>query len=235
MQKCIIADLNVEIDYKYPRLSKQIVQYYGEFDNKNFSIAVSDERLEELAKDNPHLSYDDCEYILTGSDFYNAIIHLNGMLLHASAVVMDNEAYLFSADSGTGKSTHTELWQSYFGDKAQILNDDKPAIRVLDGKAYAYGTPWSGKSDKNLNLKVPLKAIIFIERAAENSAYPISSKEAIALIMGQTLRPREPQTMVKFLSVLDRVLKTVPVYKLHCNISEDAVKTIYNTIKEDAK
>ena len=73
------------------------------------------------------------------------------MLLHSSAVVVDGYAYLFSADSGTGKSTHTGLWKQHFGDRAYIINDDKPAIRKVDGEWYVFGTPWSGKTDTSVN------------------------------------------------------------------------------------
>ncbi|OPZ86250.1 MAG: hypothetical protein BWY74_03696 [Firmicutes bacterium ADurb.Bin419] len=152
-------------------------------------------------------------------------------MLHASAVAYENKAYLFSARSGTGKSTHAELWIKHFGaDKAAIINDDKPAIRLLDNSFFVYGTPWSGKSDKNLNIKVPLRSIVFIERSETNRIDRIDSKQAIALIINQTLRPKQLEKMDKLLDLLEKILVTVPIYKLCCNISEDAVELAYKVI-----
>lgn len=119
-------------------------------------------------KEHPELVQDDWEYMLTGSDFYTELIKYNGILLHSSCVVVDDYAYVFSADSGTGKSTHTQLWLEHFGDRAYILNDDKPAIRLIDGKVYACGTPWSGKYDYSTPKIVELAGICFLQRSETN-------------------------------------------------------------------
>ncbi len=108
--------------------------------------------------------------------------------LHSSAVVVDGYAYLFSADSGTGKSTHTGLWLEHFKEKAFIINDDKPVLRLENGQWFVYGTPWSGKTDLNINVKAKLGAIVFLERAKENHITPIEVKEAIPLFFNQTVR-----------------------------------------------
>ena len=87
-------------------------------------------------------------------------------MLHASAVVVDGDAYLFSAPCGTGKSTHASLWLKYLKHKnPYILNDDKPAIRIVNDNIYVYGTPFSGKTDKNKNEKANLKGIAFLEQS----------------------------------------------------------------------
>ena len=107
--------------------------------------------------------------------------------LHASAVVVEDEAYLFSADCGTGKSTHTSLWLKYLADKnPYILNDDKPAIRVTENGIFAYGTPFSGKNDINENKKVKVKGICFLEQAPQNSIEKLEISEAFKLFWGQT-------------------------------------------------
>ena len=122
----------------------------------------------------------------------------------------------------------------YLGkDKALIINDDKPAIRIIDGKVYVYGTPWSGKTDQNLNMREKLGAIVFLERSTENFIHPISVTEAIPLVLRQTLRPREEDKMIKVLDVLDRILSETPVYRLGCDMSKEAVELSYNTIRRD--
>ena len=120
--------------------------------------------------------------------FYADIVCYDGMMLHSSAVTLDNRAYLFSAPGGTGKSTHTKLWQQNFGEAAQILNDDKPALRKVDGKWYAYGTPWSGKFSINQNRKVPLAGICFIKRGEQNTIRRLNQMEAFNRIVSQTRR-----------------------------------------------
>ena len=84
---------------------------------------------EILRESCPYLSLDDCEYICTGASFYTQLLLHNGIMLHSSCVVVDDKAYLFTARSGTGKSTHTRLWCQLFGDRAVMVNDDKPFLR----------------------------------------------------------------------------------------------------------
>ena len=233
MYKLKVAELNLEIEYKYPTMIKQAEAYKADFEKPNIRIEITDENLLLMQQENLHLSLDDVEYIFTGGAFYEALLEFKGFMLHSSGVCVDGYAYLFSADPGTGKSTHTGLWQQYFGeDKALIINDDKPAIRLVDDKLYAYGTPWSGKTDKNLNMRVPVGAIVFIERSAhKNWVREITPKEAIPLILGQTVRPSESDKMEKLLDVLDTLLRRVRVFRLGCDMSFDAVRTSYEAIR----
>ena len=237
LKKLKVADVTLEIDLKYNKTIRQSKDYEAEFDKTNISIHIPDEDYAAFKNEAPYLSDEDIEYIYTGAAFYEALLHFNGFMLHSSGVVVDNYAYLFSADPGTGKSTHTDLWVKYFGnDRAKIINDDKPAIRMINDKIYVYGTPWSGKTDQNINMKVPLGAIVFLERSEDNWVKEIEPKEAIPLILQQTIRPREPEVMIELLDMLDIVLRRVKLYRLGCNISEEAVKVSYNGIKaEDQK
>lgn len=163
--------------------------------------------------------------------FYAEIVYHNGMMLHSSAVTLDNRAYLFSAPGGTGKSTHTKLWQQNFGEAAQILNDDKPALRKMDGKWYAYGTPWSGKFSINQNRKVPLAGICFIKRGAQNEIRRLSQMEAINRIISQTRRIfYEPERVEKMLENVEMLTNDVPIFELHCNMDPEAAMLSYITM-----
>lgn len=184
-----------------------------------------------LQKQQPHLDDDSCEYLMTGDSFYRQLLKFDGMLLHASAVVMDGKAYLFSAPCGTGKSTHTALWCRVFGpDRARILNDDKPALRLEDGCFYAYGTPWSGKTDQNLNLRVPLAGICLLGRGERNEIHPYAGSAAIYDILSQTIRPRDPKLMGDLLGLLDKLMQAVPVWKLSCNMEPEAALVSYRAM-----
>ncbi len=234
MKKLKVADINVLIRYTHPTLVKQAEAYLSDFDKEDIVIDIPESALERLQQENPHLSVDDVEYIFTGAAFYENILNYNGFLLHSSGVCVNGWAYLFSADSGTGKSTHTGLWQKYLGeDTAKIINDDKPAIRIVDGKNYVYGTPWSGKTDMNLNIRMPLGGIVFLERSTENFIHPIAVQDAIPKLFQQTLRPHEASQMNKLLDILDKVLSETPIYRLGCDMSKEAVELSFNTIRRD--
>ena len=183
-----IAGLLVAMD-TFGRTKKQAEPY-----RKN-STEDPDIRIESMKKiyqeRNPQMTEEDAEYLGTGSSFYRKIIEHDGMMLHASAVVVEGKAYLFSANSGTGKSTHTALWLKLFGKRAFILNDDKPALRYQEGTWYAYGTPWSGKNDISTNIGVPLAGIALLERSENNEIYPSEGPECILPLFRQTIRPKE--------------------------------------------
>lgn len=228
-----IADLYVGIDYRHPTMTKQAKPYLSEDKPEIVDIVTwaSDESIKDLQETYPVFSENDCEYMLTGNGFYSELLHFGGLMIHASAVVYKGGAYLFSADSGTGKSTHTQLWLKAFGDEAKILNDDKPAVRIIDGKAYAYGTPWSGKTDWNLNVRADLKGICFLERAKENTIRRAAAGEVISDLLRQTIRPQKEENMDKLLENIDALLKIVPVYKMGCNMDVSAAEVSYNAMK----
>lgn len=171
---------------------------------------------------NPQLRTEEtAEYMGTGLMFAQELLAYDGSFLHASAVVLEGKAYLFSAPSGTGKSTHTEKWCRLFG--AQCLNDDKPALRLVDGVWMAYGTPWSGKHDLSMPMGVPIGGIAFIKRGEANSIRPFPAAEAVPLFMGQSLwRLHEPALMDRQLSLVDRILRQLPVWELTCRNDDDA-------------
>ena len=182
-----------------------------------------------LKEQQPHLSEEDCEYLVTGGSFYRQLLNYNGMLLHASAVVRDGKAYLFSAPCGTGKSTHTSIWRKVFPD-AVILNDDKPALRREDGRWYAYGTPWSGKTDQNLNLRTELAGICLLRRGEENVIRPYGGAKAIHDLLEQTVRPKTPRLLGNLLELLDKLLLEVPVWEMECNMDPDAARVSYGAM-----
>ena len=178
----------------------------------------------------PYLSESDGEYLATGACFYRHLIEFGGLMLHSSAVVVDGRAYLFTADSGTGKSTHTKLWLDRFGERAYILNDDKPALRLEDDVWYAYGTPWSGKHDISVNERVPVAGIAVVERAAVNEIVPFVGTDAIQAILKQVNRPKGLEYRVKLLELMDRLMTRVPTWKLRCNMDPEAAGVSYGAM-----
>lgn len=232
MKRYKIAELLIELNCTGQTLIKQAEPYrVEENDPADMTIQISEQRLKRFKEIYSHLSLNDCEYILSGFYFYRQLLDFNGFGLHSSAVDLNNKAVLFSAPCGTGKSTHAGLWQQYFGkDKALIINDDKPALRFLEDTFYVYGTPWSGKSDLNINRKVPLQAIVFLKQAAENHIRRLDNKEALKLLLYQGLRPSDQAKMIKLLTLINYLLNKIPVYEMDCTVSLEAVRMVYQTI-----
>lgn len=189
----------------------------------------------DLKERQPHLSDEDCEYMSTGSSFYRQLLNFDGMLLHASAVVVDGYAYLFSAPCGTGKSTHTKLWLETFGDRAYILNDDKPALRFEDGAWYAYGTPWSGKYDISANVRVPVAGICRLHRAQENTIQPFTGPKAVFALLEQTARPARADLRAKMMDLLDKLMTHVPIWQMGCNMNPEAALVSYEAMSQGRK
>ena len=156
----------------------------------------------------------------------------NGIIFHSSAIAVDGQAYLFTAPSGTCKSTHTRLWRELLGDRAVMINDDKPIIRCIDGEFYVYGTPWTGKHNLGMNARAKVKAICKIYQAKENVIKKASAQEMLFTILNQTLRPNEEMRMDILLGLIDKMLRKVDLYSLGCNISLDAAKLSYETMSK---
>ena len=150
-----IAGLRVAMECSGATLKKRGEPYLTDAGSPaDIILDLQEERIARVRWKNPRLTPDELEYILSGFAFAWALPDFSGFCLHASAVALENRAVLFSAPCGTGKSTHTALWQQYFGQhRAVILNDDKPALRLLEGHFQVYGTPWSGKTDLNTNTR----------------------------------------------------------------------------------
>ena len=226
-----VADLIVEITPRYELLKSRLGPYmYNGEKEADIVIPISEQFFIDRQNEHPELTLEECEYLYTGSCFYTELIKYDGVLLHASCVQYENYAYLFSANSGTGKSTHTHLWLKKFP-TAEILNDDKPAIRKVGEKYYAFGTPWSGKFDESVNTKTEIAGITFLSRGETNEIERVSGSDVMFDFMNQTVRPNKKEYMISFMEILDKILSDVPVFKMKCNISEEAVITSYNAMK----
>jgi len=183
----------------------------------------------------PGANKDMVEYLDSGFQFYCELLKFSGFYLHSSALEYEGRAYLFSGPSGMGKSTHTRLWQSLFGEDAKVFNDDKPALRRLDGKWFAYGTPWCGKDGININMKVPLGGICFLRRGDKNSIRRLSEIEAAAQIISQTMhRFKDVKNLDLLISHVNKLVREIPVYELFCLPDTDAARLSYETMRRGA-
>ena len=158
---------------------------------------------------------------------------VNTILFHGSVIAMDGKGYLFTAKSGTGKSTHARFWSELYGDRVVIINDDKPLLRVEESTIKAYGTPWDGKHRLSTNTSIPVAAIGVLHRADENRIERANIKEIYPMFVQQVYRPSNKESMLKTFDLLDRILEQIPVYDLYCNMDIDAARVAYEGMNKE--
>lgn len=233
-----IADLLVELNVS-GRTQKNAEPYIYNSD-KSADIIINEDYAQALV-DYPHLANFKCSdeekrsglnYMRERDLFAKKLLNFNGIVLHCSSVVFEGKAYLFSAPSGTGKSTHTKLWLEQFCDKAYILNDDKPAIRILEDSIYAYGTPWCGSSDINTNSKAKLQGICFIKRDDNNWIKPLDSKTSTFRLLHASLINLERDDMIKEMDIIDKIINRIPIYEMGCTPTIEAAKMAYEVMSK---
>jgi len=218
MKRYQIADLAVDMAVS-GRTERQAAAYAAPA-NGPADITVSCDARSILSANPEYETLDMAEYLGSGVIFSRQLLDFDGSYLHSSAVILEGKAYLFTAPSGTGKSTHTEKWQRLFG--ATCLNDDKPAIRLVNGVWMAYGTPWSGKHDLSVPEGVPIGGIAFVFRSEENKIFPMEPAKAVTHLSGQSLWYLTREMLVKQLGLMDKLIRMVPVWELHCRNDDEA-------------
>ena len=150
------------------------------------------------------------------------LLHSGVLLFHGSAVALEGRGYLFTADCGTGKSTHTRFWRQVFGDRAAMINDDKPFLKITGEGVLACGAPWSGKHGLDSNITVPLKGICILRRGSENRIRPISAAEAMDMLRKQACLPREPGDLPLWETLVKQLAETVPLWEMECTKEPEA-------------
>lgn len=148
-------------------------------------------------------------------------------LCHGSAVAADGRAYLFTAKSGIGKSTHARLWQDLLGDRFTYVNDDKPLIRIAPEAALVYGTPYDGKHHRSKNIAAPLEAVCFLTRGRENAIHRIDARDAFPRLMQQVYCPQDRQALQRTIALLQGLTERVRFYELACNMEPEAARVSF--------
>lgn len=224
-----IAGLTFSLQTVYP-YTHRLCENYRSDDEKNFDIVTTERDIAAEKENAPEFNDRYLESLAVYRKLCEKILSdYDGFLFHASAIAVDGNAYLFTAPSGTGKSTHASLWRKVLGERAVMINDDKPIIRKVDGAFYVYGTPWNGKHNLSTNARAKLCGICELTRGEINRIERIApSADYIRVLMNQSLRGGDGESMLKLLGLFDELLKTVPFYRLACNISEEAARVSYN-------
>ena len=211
------------------RSETDLVLTQKDTDLERFKAAKEDEM-----EGNPARAYADVylETLAMLRKVTEALFDHDTLLFHGSVVAVDGTAYLFTAKSGTGKSTHTRLWREMLGDRAVMVNDDKPFLRVTPEGVLACGSPWMGKHRLGANIQVPLKAICILERGEENHIERIPARDAVHMLLQQSARPMDPQRIPKYLDLVDALSKKVEFYRLSCNMDPEAARIAFEAMSQ---
>lgn len=224
------ADLVFDLEPRYPLTLQRCTAYRTEAAKADVVIRITEQQINDcLARD---ASFSPAYY--EGLCIYRAICthaaERGAVLLHAATVSVDGKAYAFCAPSGTGKSTHIKLWRRVYGEKVAIINGDKPLLRRKGDQLYAYGTPWCGKEGWHCNTSAPLAGICFLERGTQNDIIRLNAEEATDRLFCQLLKPTPKAGVAGTLDMADYILRNIPLYLLHCDISEQAARLSYQTM-----
>ncbi len=152
------------------------------------------------------------------------------LLIHASLVRHKGYGYAFTAKSGTGKSTHVSLWLRHIPD-CDLMNDDNPIIRIIDGKPYIFGSPWSGKTPCYRNVKAKLGAISRIDRAQQNSVDKLNPIEAFASLLPSCSSMKwDKDIFNNICDTITKVIETTGIYTVHCLPNKEAAIVCHQVI-----
>lgn len=164
--------------------------------------------------------------------FGQSVLFFKTIMIHASTVERNKEeAYAFLGKSGTGKSTHSQLWLKYL-EGFELLNDDNPVIRVLDDAVYIYGTPWSGKTDCYRNVKVRLTGIVRLRQAKKNVFQQKHFSESMIMLLPSCTAIRWNKKLFNnMVDTVESITNIIPVGLLDCLIDQEAASISYNGIK----
>ncbi len=229
-----IADIAIGIENKYEYIREMCRDYITE-EEAEFCVSVTDEEImceDEADKTGFPPFY--LETLAVYRKIADKMPEYNGFLMHG--VLMSAEGYgiLLTAESGTGKSTHASLWMRLLGEKCEIINGDKPLIRIIDGCVYAYGTPWCGKEGIHKNARVILTDICFLERGKENSVFSVEKGEIMQNLLPAIHIPQGDGVIAVF-DAIDAMARFVDFRRIQCNMDISAAETAYNEIMKGKK
>lgn len=230
-----LANLKYLIRARDSRL-KRYFEGYESNGKPDCFIAVTDEeiRIEETAniiKAKWRVKRDALEFCAIQRKIVSHLSSQGALLFHGSAICVDGKTYIFTAPSGTGKSTHSRLWRELLTDHDVVMvNDDKPFLKVEEGHVTAYGSPWRGKEGLGCNMSAPVEAICSISQGTENVIREATPEEMYPIFYEQSLRPFDKEGTENYLHTLDVLTRSVRLYKLECDMSLEAARLSYETM-----
>lgn len=224
-----LAELNIGVKNKYDYIYKMCRNYLTN-EPADFSVSASDA---EIMWEDKGTGFEKgyLESLAVYRKIAENILHYNSFLLHGVVIDVKGCGIAFLAKSGVGKSTHTRLWKEFLKGEMTVVNGDKPLIRIIDGKIFAYGSPWAGKENIHTNTKTELKKICFIERSEKNDCMPFNRGVVFERLINQIYIPKDRELFFSTLELISTLIEKTEFYLLKCNTDISAAKTAYEGLK----
>ena len=231
---CKIADYLIEFKNPYNFFLRKCEDYSVNKESATISFEIKDCDIDNEMKFSELGSRRRDGYFVAGLRYIAEWLpQHNAFVLHSATFDVDGVGVAFAAHSGTGKTTHMNLWQQLLGDRMTIVNGDKPIVRFFDEEPdtpYAYGRPWNGKERLGCNMRTPLKHVCFIERSETNYVEKVQKQDVINRIFNQVYMPKDPVAVANTMTLIDRLLSCTDLWIIHCNMEPSAAEVAYNTI-----
>lgn len=229
----MLAGHVIEINTLYTEVYHMCKDYLCN-DHPEIIINICDKDIEreriEINKTGVSSSNSYLETLAVYRKICTALLEFETFLMHGAVVGYKNNAFMFTAQSGTGKTTHIQKWLDRLDD-AYVINGDKPLISIRQNEILTYGTPWCGKEKMGSNIMVPLKAVVLMERGEDNQINEITFGEAFAFLLQQTYQPEGTDNMKKTLQLLSKMKGRIHFYRfIFNNMKDDAFDVSYKAL-----
>ena len=229
-----MAKLNIRIDSQYTYLPSICGEYIVQSSDSDIVAVATDEKIEnERTRSDEVVTPPIAESLCVYRDIAEQLPEFDRVVFHGAAISYKGKAYLFTAPSGTGKTTHINLWRKFIGQNVGIINGDKPILWIKDSGVEVFGTPWAGKEGWQTNTSMELAGICFITRGTDNTCASISSSDCLVELINQIYMPADREAASKTFNLIDKLVRNIPLYRLNCDISEEAVKASFDAMTSE--
>ncbi len=215
--KIKIANIVLEVNAFY-EFTKEYCKDFLSDEEPNYVITLTKEDLiNETSENKDGKVYVSEEISALYRKIADIFVDENVLVMHGSSFKVGNNAFIVTARSGVGKSTHVNLLKQYLKDRFTYINDDKPLLKIKGDKLTLYSSPWNGKERRGNNINAPLRSIIFLNRGITNTYKKLDNKEVYFRLLSQIYLPLDKAKREKALKLIDILLKSVSFYEINVN------------------
>lgn len=229
-----IADLTVRVEGPFHYDEEWLPNcgdYLCEDDKPDCVLRVSAGNLAKMQENHPDIPKAELEFVAVHTAIANRLSYSERIVFHGAVITCRKKGILFAAPSGTGKSTQIALWKKYLGADVDIVNGDKPILHIEQDRVTAYGTPWCGKERWQKNRSTVLSAICFLERGEIPTITRMKPEDCVDRLIRQFYLPLEDtEASARTMECADLLARTVPMYLLTCDMTENSVRCAYEEI-----
>lgn len=249
----VLFRMIVDNTFSFSSMGKEVGQFdcggnnFGVYllDNGDYQFEISNEKGLMCALLQANATFTHCKVALVGKNVSECQFGLNNalmvvyafasapyktLLIHSSVIRQNGKGHLFLGVSGTGKSTHSRLWLKYI-EGSELMNDDNPVVRIVDGQPRVYGSPWSGKTPCYKNIMAPIGSFVQLQQKPENKIRRASVLEAFASLLPSVSTMKWDKVIYgQICDTISELIRLTPVYYLGCLPDEAAARLCYATV-----